>query len=45
MADLPESNHSAHRLDDIVRGLPARLVNHKDSVNGRRLCFSWHFAS
>jgi hypothetical protein len=45
MPDLPESDEPAHRFDDIMRGLPARLVDDEDSVNRWRLWCPWHFVS
>ena len=45
MADLPKSDEPAHGLDHVVRGFPARLVDDKNSVNGRRFWGSWHFVS
>ena len=45
MADLAKANHAAHGFHHVVRGFPAWLVNDKNSVNGRRLWGSRHFAS
>src|SRR5579862_793191 len=42
MADLPKSNEPAHGLDDVVRSCSARLINHKDTVDGRRLWLPGH---
>ena len=36
MADLAEAQHAAHRLDHVVRGSAARLVDHQRAVEGRR---------
>ena len=37
MADLAKSDQPAHGFDDVVRRLAARLIDHEDSVDGRRL--------
>ena len=42
MAYLSKSYETPHRFDDVVRSFSARLVNHKDTVDGRRLWLPGH---
>src|SRR5215469_682731 len=42
MSDLPEAGKAAHGLDHVVRGLSARFIDHKNSVEWRRLRLSRH---
>jgi hypothetical protein len=43
MSDLAEAGEAAHGLDDVVRRLSARLIDHEDSIERRRLWDSRHF--
>jgi hypothetical protein len=42
MADLAKADEPAHGFNDIVRSFSARLINDKDTVDGRRLWLPGH---